>query len=127
MTRARAGALAVVILLALGLVAVLASGGQSASTAISTPMVAATAPAWRRDSVYLPTVRARGFDGETDGALISTARNVCDYIDQGRGLLDLVAYVQQRHDVSAQDAAYLIGAGVRVYCPQHSEAFTPQG
>lgn len=107
----------VLICAVLAAVVALGRGGQSA---VTTDTAAPTVQQWRQDSIYLTAARGHDVEG-TDGELLSTARNLCHDAGTGRSLIALVIYAQQRHNLTAQDGAYLVGVAVRTYCPQQLE------
>jgi hypothetical protein len=85
-------------------------------SAVTVDTNAPTLPQWRRDSVYITALRARDIEG-TDADLFTTGRAICR--DAGdRNLLELVDSVQQRLDLDAPDAAFVVGTAVRVQCPE---------
>lgn len=109
------------ILVTLGLGLVVATGAQSTTTAIATPDNG-PGQQWRRDSEYLTAVRGRDVQG-SDAELMTTARSVCQYVQDGRPFPDLVAYVQSRHAPADKvSAAYVVTVAVHTRCPEYDGA-----
>lgn len=81
---------------------------------------------YERDSTYLTVVRGHDIDG-TDGELLTTARNVCAYVYQGRSLGELVSYAQRRHRLDEDGATFLVGVAVHTQCPERIDVLGPVG
>lgn len=108
------------VLTVLGLGLGVATGAQSPSTAIATPDNG-PGQQWRQDSAYLTAVHGQDVQA-TDAELMTTARRICQYVQDGRSFHDLVVYVQQRHSVDAVDAAFVVVAAVHNRCPEYDGA-----
>jgi uncharacterized protein DUF732 len=95
-------------------VAVVLGSGVGLATG---PEAAPITQQWRLDGIYLAQARDHGLTGP-EGELMATARDICAHADD-RTPTELVADVQRRHGISAQDAAAVIAAAVRTRCPQY--------
>ena len=104
--------------------ALAACGTTSSPPSASPPSSAASAPSAGvassdQKQKYLAVARAQGVDG-SDNAVISTARNACQYLDDGRSMADVVTYVRKRHVLSSRNATAVADAAVLAYCPRNA-------
>lgn len=78
-----------------------------------------TLPVYRREAAYMTAVRAELDTDAPDGALLTTARDICAYLAAGRTRPELVGYAQQRHALTTEDAEFVVATAVRTHCPGH--------
>lgn len=80
---------------------------------------AAPATADQKDDSFIAEIQRHGVVFGDRGAAIAAGHNMCAGLDKGRTPSSLVMGVARATDLSAHEAAFLLGASVASYCPQH--------
>ncbi len=81
---------------------------------------ASTAHADATDDAFLAMLRSDGISHESPEAAIEAGHKVCEYLDQGKTLEQVVYDVVFSSRLPAYDSGYFVGASTRAYCPQHA-------
>lgn len=81
---------------------------------------ASTAHADAADDAFLAELQSDGVSDDTREAAIEAGRKVCEYLDQGKTLDQIVYDVVFSSRLPAYDSGFFVGASVRAYCPQHA-------
>lgn len=105
-------------------------GGQAPETptASPTPEVSDTLSPAEADALYLETVREQypQLSRIQDSDLIQIAKDACTMLDNGAGIEELfMTFGNSGNDEADTALAFMIGAGIVAYCPEHSEMFSP--
>ncbi|OBH28898.1 hypothetical protein A5692_22145 [Mycobacterium sp. E342] len=87
-----------------------------ASTAV---LLAAPASADPNDDSFIAELQRHGVVFTDRGAAIAAGHDMCAGLDKSRTPSSLVVGVARATDLSAREAAFLLGASVASYCPQH--------
>ncbi|OBI19059.1 MULTISPECIES: DUF732 domain-containing protein [unclassified Mycobacterium] len=82
-------------------------------------LFAAPASADPNDDSFIAEIQRHGVVVTDRGAAIAAGHNMCAGLDKGRTPSSLVMGVARATDLSAHEAAFLLGASVASYCPQH--------
>ncbi len=88
----------------------------------ATVLFAAPASADQNDDSFIAEIQRNGVVFADRGAAIAAGHNMCAGLDKGRTPTSLVLNVVRATDLSAHEAAFLLGASVASYCPQHRAA-----
>jgi uncharacterized protein DUF732 len=81
---------------------------------------ASTAHADAADDAFLVMLQSDGITHDSPQAAIEAGRKVCEYLDQGKTLEQVVYDVVFSSHLPAYDSGYFVGASAHVYCPQHA-------
>jgi hypothetical protein len=81
---------------------------------------ASTAHADATDDAFLGMLQTDGITDDSLQAAIEAAHKVCEYLDQGKTIDQVVYDVVFSSHLPAYDSGYLVGASIRAYCPQHA-------
>ena len=81
---------------------------------------APTAHANAADDAFLAELQSDGVTDDSREAAIEAGHKVCEYLDQGKTLDQVVYDVVFSSHLPAYDSGYFVGASVRAYCPQHA-------
>jgi len=71
------------------------------------------------DDTFLATLKADGIAHVSPEAAIEAGHKVCEYLEQGKTMDQVVYDVVFSSRLPAYDSGYFVGASTRVYCPQH--------
>ncbi|HTX94231.1 MAG TPA: DUF732 domain-containing protein [Mycobacterium sp.] len=82
-------------------------------------LCAAPASADQNDDAFIAALQRDGIAFSDRDAAITAGHNICAGLDRGETPAALIGGVVRNTDLSARQAAYLIGASVASYCPQH--------
>ncbi|BBZ69420.1 DUF732 domain-containing protein [Mycobacterium paraseoulense] len=85
-------------------------------------LFAAPASADQNDDAFIAEIQRNGVVFSDRGAAIAAGHNMCAGLDKGKTPTSLVLNVVRATDLSAHEAAFLLGASVASYCPQHRAA-----
>ncbi|MGD1208361.1 DUF732 domain-containing protein [Mycobacterium seoulense] len=88
----------------------------------SAVLFAAPASADQHDDAFIAEIQRNGVVFTDRGAAIAAGHNMCAGLDKGKTPTSLVLNVVRATDLSAHEAAFLLGAAVASYCPQHRAA-----
>jgi Protein of unknown function (DUF732) len=79
-----------------------------------------TAHADAADDAFLARLQSDGVTDDSQDAAIEAGHKVCEYLDQGKTLDQVVYDVLFSSHLPAYDSGYFVGASVHAYCPQHA-------
>ena len=79
-----------------------------------------TAHADPADDAFLAELQSDGVADDSRAAAIEAGHKVCEYLDQGKTLDQVVYDVVFSSHLPAYDSGYFVGASVRAYCSQHA-------
>lgn len=93
--------------------------------AVPTPSETPSEFGSEREDVFLSVVRENQplLDSVPDAELVDLAKNACAMFDDGATIQDVFAVIINNTDNPdlQQAIAFVVGAGVPTFCPQHSE------
>jgi Protein of unknown function (DUF732) len=79
-----------------------------------------TAHADAADDAFLAILQSDSITDDSREAAIEAAHKVCEYLDQGKTLDQVVYDVVFSSHLPAYDSGFFVGASTRTYCPQHA-------
>jgi hypothetical protein len=82
---------------------------------------AAHADADTGGSNFLGALSSKGIRFTSPQAVIITARQVCEELDQGKQTSDVANEVMAQTNLDGYHAGYFIGASIGAMCPRHSQ------
>ncbi|HET6733356.1 DUF732 domain-containing protein [Mycobacterium sp.] len=80
---------------------------------------AATAGASSADDTFMEVIGDHGIEPPSAEEAIGLAHDVCSVLDDGGDLVDAVTAVSNYTDLDDRDSAYIVGASIGTYCPEH--------
>ena len=81
---------------------------------------ASSAHADPADDAFLAMLQSDTITDDSPQAAIEAGHKVCEYLDQGKTLDQVVYDVVFSSHLPAYDSGYFVGVSVRAYCPQHA-------
>jgi len=82
-------------------------------------MGAGTAGASSIDDTFISVLEDEGIEAPSAAEAISVGHEVCVMIDEGSDLVDAVTAVSDATGLEMEDSAFIVGASVASYCPEH--------
>lgn len=73
------------------------------------------------DKAYVKTLRKEitGVKGTADGTLVKQGHDVCVFAENVETFQGVIAWTATQTELTESDSAYLAGAAIAAYCPQH--------
>ncbi|AVP42353.1 hypothetical protein SEA_PIPER2020_55 [Mycobacterium phage Piper2020] len=72
------------------------------------------------DDAYLMTLDERGITYPSPTYAINTGHQVCALLDAGAHWSQVATLIARNSTIDVNDAAYLVGASMAAYCPEHA-------
>jgi Protein of unknown function (DUF732) len=82
--------------------------------------LAAPAHADAVDDTFLRALSAKGIKFEAPAKALIAGHEVCDELDNGKSVAQVVSAVQGNTNLDGYHAGYFVGAAIRAYCPEHA-------
>ena len=86
---------------------------------------ASTAHADAADDAFLSLLQSDGITDNSREEVIQAGRKVCEYLDGGKTLEQVVYDVVFSSHLPAYDSGYFVGVSADAYCPQHAPQPAP--
>lgn len=96
----------------------LAAAAVAAALIVSPPASADTT-----DDAFIATLDAEGITYPSSAYAIRAAGIVCDALDDGYTVAQVVTVLHKESALTRQQAAYFTGASVAAYCDWHADLF----
>lgn len=96
-----------------------ATAAAAAGLGLAALTSAATAGASSADDTFIQVISDQGIEPPSAEEAISLAHDVCNVLDSGGDLVDAVTTVSDYTELDAHDSAYIVGASIGTYCPEH--------
>jgi uncharacterized protein DUF732 len=98
------------------------SAAATAALGLAAFASAGVASAGSVDDTFITVITAQGIKPPSTKEAIGVAHDVCTVLDEGGDLVDAVTAVSDYTELEMEDSAFLVGASVASYCPEHGAA-----
>lgn len=90
-----------------------------AGVALFAAPVAAASP---EDDAFLSVLDGQGIAYPSADYAVATAKDVCNYLDNGSSFVSIVSEISANSGLPAEDTGFFVGASIASYCPWHEGA-----
>jgi hypothetical protein len=104
------------------LIAFLAAAAAASTLGVAALVGAGTAGAISTDDMFVEVLADEGIEVPSTREAVSLALDVCATFDEGHSLYDVVDAVSDYTELATEDSAFIVGASVGAYCPEHEVA-----
>ncbi len=101
------------------LTAFVGTAAAASAFGLAALMTAGTAGAGSIDDTFISVLEEEGIEAPSTAEAIAVGHDVCVMIGGGSDLVDAVTAVSEATGLEMEDSAFVVGASVASYCPEH--------